>query len=831
MEVVHARIRNYVEYRLFLFLVVITGLVLQSAGVSLQDPDSSILFQLSPRAVVTSCEELQLALGENVPNNVIQVQSNLLCPSQVWSVPVLVVQDTVIVGSKDSDATSAIDWADSSRVVVVASNVTLTFQNIMLMQDFLGLGGLNLAFLSVQEEAKALLRGVAVGVRSCSQPIGQFDQVLNELPRPPGVPGIQEAFSAGDSGLLVADVAFSPTSSNSTWRLCGSLFRCGATSALEESFVKDFRHDQVTDFCKTTSPDVRVGSLLGEPEQDRAAEQDTESNQQNTDSDTDSVGEVLVLVALTAFGTLVIVGVSGLIFYKVWKRSNQRNEKQTQDSTSKKKPAEEIREYEISKKQKRNAENPEGHAATALEFGTKNSVQMGALSGIELQHIELGERLDEGEAGMVYKGYYMGIPVAVKVIDHDGQCLLEETGEPLEALLSKHIFHSSIVQMYLYKTHRFEDIKPGKNSLFNISTRDTRLTITGGSDGDGHNTRGSIGQVDFGSVYRTFIVMEFCNGGSLTKAIQKGTFCRQKGLGAPDLELILLTALDIARALSYLHAIQIVHGDLNPENILLKSESSDQRGYVCKVGDFGLSRFIHEKSHIQTSIFGTPSYMPPELLTDGILTTSTDVYSFGIILWQLMAGQAPFKGMTDEEIAESVCQGHRPQHSDSSPGAYSQLVDDCWQENRHKRPTFPTIVQRLKELNSRRSSVDVQIECPHGTLQSQSLTPLPGRSVDDVKIIMEGFEANALHSPPSTSLDNPPWESDGQLSSASPKGKSVLESTAPAIKDISEGSRMGSSPEPEQTVKILIQDPVSKCDNNVSCGLPSVEYNDPGHTE
>ena len=84
---------------------------------------------------------------------------------------------------------------------------------------------------------------------------------------------------------------------------------------------------------------------------------------------------------------------------------------------------------------------------------------------------------------------------------------------------------------------------------------------------------------------------------------------------------MLLTALDIANALAYLHAQKVVHGDLKAHNVLLKSTSADERGFYCKVGDFGLSRMmLNNKTQIETFTCGTVRYMPPELLRDGLMT-------------------------------------------------------------------------------------------------------------------------------------------------------------------------------------------------------------------
>ena len=96
--------------------------------------------------------------------------------------------------------------------------------------------------------------------------------------------------------------------------------------------------------------------------------------------------------------------------------------------------------------------------------------------------------------------------------------------------------------------------------------------------------------------------------------------------------------------MNYLHSVRIIHGDLKTGNVLLKGDGSDPRGFICKVGDFGLSRFLAEDSHIETFTCGTVTHMPPELLKGGVLTSAADVYSFAILLWEVLAGRKAHHG-------------------------------------------------------------------------------------------------------------------------------------------------------------------------------------------
>jgi serine/threonine protein kinase len=120
---------------------------------------------------------------------------------------------------------------------------------------------------------------------------------------------------------------------------------------------------------------------------------------------------------------------------------------------------------------------------------------------------------------------------------------------------------------------------------------------------------------------------------------------------------ILLCLLDIARGLEYLHSCSIVHGDLKPQNVMLKTAAADRRGFVCKLGDFGLSRMLQEtETHVNTGSYGTVTHAAPELLSEGRLTKSSDVFAFGMLLWELVTGDRLFRDMHHMQVgAVSEC--------------------------------------------------------------------------------------------------------------------------------------------------------------------------------
>ena len=129
----------------------------------------------------------------------------------------------------------------------------------------------------------------------------------------------------------------------------------------------------------------------------------------------------------------------------------------------------------------------------------------------------------------------------------------------------------------------------------------------------------------------SYLVMEYVNGGTLEQHI------------APESLLPIKSVLEIAfkccKALDYAHQRGIIHRDIKPANILL-TDSAD-----IKISDFGAALTIHTDT-TQISGIGSPAYMSPEQLQEATLTHQTDMFSLGVVLYQLLTGHLPFKGST-----------------------------------------------------------------------------------------------------------------------------------------------------------------------------------------
>ncbi|WIA23927.1 hypothetical protein OEZ85_013569 [Tetradesmus obliquus] len=153
-----------------------------------------------------------------------------------------------------------------------------------------------------------------------------------------------------------------------------------------------------------------------------------------------------------------------------------------------------------------------------------------------------------------------------------------------------------------------------------------------------------------------------------------------------------------------LHSNGIIHGDLSAFNVMLSSADPaaaiGQRGFVAKVADFGLSRMLTHGSKVVTKTYGTITHMPPETLERGVAGKGADVYSFGVLLWQMVTGSRAWAGMSHMAVVNAVCCDKKTlQFPDDAPDALMMLGKACMAYNPAERPTFQDILDILEPLN------------------------------------------------------------------------------------------------------------------------------------
>lgn len=183
------------------------------------------------------------------------------------------------------------------------------------------------------------------------------------------------------------------------------------------------------------------------------------------------------------------------------------------------------------------------------------------------------------------------------------------------------------------------------------------------------------------------IIMEYMSQGTLRMYLNK------KEPYSLSVETILRLALDISRGMMYLHSQGVIHRDLKSSNLLLNDEMR------VKVADFGTS-CLETQCREAKGNMGTYRWMAPEMIKEKPYTRKVDVYSFGIVLWELTTALLPFQGMTPVQAAFAVAEkNERPPMPASCQPALAQLIKRCWAANPSKRPDFTYIVSALEKYD------------------------------------------------------------------------------------------------------------------------------------
>eukprot|EP01116_Phalansterium_solitarium_P008959 TRINITY_DN22936_c0_g1_i1.p1 TRINITY_DN22936_c0_g1~~TRINITY_DN22936_c0_g1_i1.p1 ORF type:complete len:525 (-),score=169.82 TRINITY_DN22936_c0_g1_i1:227-1801(-) len=166
---------------------------------------------------------------------------------------------------------------------------------------------------------------------------------------------------------------------------------------------------------------------------------------------------------------------------------------------------------------------------------------------------------------------------------------------------------------------------------------------------------------------------------------------------------------DTALGVNWLHMRNpiFIHRDLKSSNLLVDDN------FNVKVCDFGLSQLLERNQMAQDKLNakGTPLWMAPEVMNFEKFNEKCDVYSYGIVLWEVLTEQEPFaQYQTFESFKLAVCGRHeRPPISDAIEPSLKRLIQQCWQPDPSKRPNFTTILKDLDEV-----MIDISIKDPVG---------------------------------------------------------------------------------------------------------------------
>jgi len=164
-------------------------------------------------------------------------------------------------------------------------------------------------------------------------------------------------------------------------------------------------------------------------------------------------------------------------------------------------------------------------------------------------------------------------------------------------------------------------------------------------------------------------------------------------------------AIDVAKGMEFLHTRTppIIHRDLKSVNVLLKK--TPQETITCKIADFGMSRGLTWTQILDGRASTIPFWTAPEIFRKQKYSEKVDVYSFGVIMWEIITGQNYFLETSyASQFEEKIMEGCRPSVSEKVPTFYSDVLKESWSNNPSDRPSFTQILLRLTKNNTEKLS-------------------------------------------------------------------------------------------------------------------------------
>ena len=199
------------------------------------------------------------------------------------------------------------------------------------------------------------------------------------------------------------------------------------------------------------------------------------------------------------------------------------------------------------------------------------------------------------------------------------------------------------------------------------------------------------------------IVTEYCDGGTLFNLLHQ----RKEINISWNLRIRIL--LEISTGMNFLHTNnpRIIHRDLKSLNILLTNKISNSNDLTSiKISDFGLSKILNkfDKKEIMTGNCGTCHWMAPEVIKNLNYNIKADVYSFGIIIWEICVRETPYKDLNQQQISYFVTvKKGRPDLNllpKDCPKGMKDLMIQCWSDSENERPSFFEVIGKLKEIQN-----------------------------------------------------------------------------------------------------------------------------------
>ncbi|KAL0422948.1 UNVERIFIED_CONTAM: Serine/threonine-protein kinase STY46 [Sesamum latifolium] len=259
---------------------------------------------------------------------------------------------------------------------------------------------------------------------------------------------------------------------------------------------------------------------------------------------------------------------------------------------------------------------------------------------IDPQFLKFESKIASGSYGDLYKGTYRSQEVAIKILKTERLNTELQKEFAQEVYIMRKVRHKNVVQ------------------FIGACTRPPNLCI----------------------------VTEYMSGGSVYDYLhkQKGTF---------KLPALLKVGIDVSKGMNYLHQNNIIHRDLKAANLLMDENE------VVKVADFGVAR-VKAQTGVMTAETGTYRWMAPEVIEHKPYDHKADVFSFGVVLWELLTGKIPYEYLTPLQAAVGVVQkGLRPTIPKHTHPKLAELLEKCWQQDPALRPDFSELIEILQQIS------------------------------------------------------------------------------------------------------------------------------------